>query len=50
MTQATIERMLQYGGSFARAIAEAWIHADDKNRARLVTEFADLFARYEVNA
>lgn len=48
MNQATIERMLAHGGMFSQCIAEAWIHADDKNRARLETHFADLFARYAV--
>lgn len=50
MNPGTITRMLECGGSFAKAIAHAWAYADDKNRARLESAFADLFARYEVNA
>lgn len=50
MNQATIERMRAYGGSFARAMAEAYLVADPENRAKLKQAFADLFARYEVSA
>ena len=50
MNPDTIERMRAYGGSFARAIAEAYIVADPANRARLEAAFGDLFARYEVGA
>jgi hypothetical protein len=50
MTTDTIARMRAYGGSFARAIAEAYLVADPGNRARLEQAFADLFARYEVEA
>lgn len=50
MNPETIARMQTYGGSFARAIAEAWYHADPANRALLEAAFADLFARYEVDA
>jgi len=39
-------RMQMYGGSFAQAIADAWVVADPQNRARLEAAFADLFARY----
>jgi hypothetical protein len=46
MSEATIARMLQYGGSFAQAMADAWMCADPVNRAKLEEAFADLFARY----
>jgi hypothetical protein len=39
-------RMLQYGGSFARAIADAWMCADPANRDRLETAFQSLFQSY----
>jgi hypothetical protein len=39
-------RMLQYGGSFAKAIADAWVCADAQNRAKLEQAFGDLFQRY----
>ena len=41
-------RMLHYGGSFAKAIADAWVMADSGNRAKLEEAFADLFARYDI--
>lgn len=50
MNPDTIERMRAYGGSFARAIAEAYLVADSANRARLEQAFGNLFARYEANA
>lgn len=50
MNPETIERMMEFGGSFAKSIAHAWAYADDKNRAKLEQAFADLFARYEVSA
>jgi len=39
-------RMQMYGGSFARAIADAWVCADPANRARLEAAFSDLFQSY----
>ena len=50
MNPDTIERMRVYGGSFARALAEAYLVADSGNRAKLEQAFAELFARYEVDA
>jgi hypothetical protein len=38
--------MQMYGGSFARAIADAWVCADPANRARLEAAFSDLFQSY----
>jgi hypothetical protein len=49
MNPDIIERMRAYGGSFARALAEAYLVADPGNRAKLEQAFADLFARYEVS-
>jgi hypothetical protein len=39
-------RMLQYGGSFAQAIADAWVVADPANRAKLEDTFSELFNKY----
>ena len=39
--------MEKYGGSFARAIAEAWFTADPVNRRKLEKCFADLFEMYD---
>lgn len=50
MSAATITRMLIYGGSFAKAIASAWQVADNFNRSRLETAFADLFGKYQDGA
>jgi hypothetical protein len=46
MNPDTLTRMINYGGSFARAIAQAWLVADPSNRARLEEAFPDLFNRY----
>jgi len=35
----TIEKMQNYGGSFVKAIAEAWLHADPNNRKKLEETF-----------
>ncbi len=48
MTLDIAARMLHYGGSFAKAIADAWVVADAGNRAKLEEAFADLFARYDI--
>jgi len=44
-TQAATN-MRQYGGSFARALAEAWFKADVVNQQRLEQAFPDFFERY----
>lgn len=36
-------KMVNYGGSFAAAIAQAYFVADLRNRAKLRLEFDDLF-------
>jgi hypothetical protein len=47
MTPDTIARMLQYGGSFAQAMADAWMCADPVNRAKLEDTFSELFNKYK---
>lgn len=44
-TQAA-STMKQYGGSFARALAEAWFAADTVNQQRIEQAFPDFFLRY----
>jgi hypothetical protein len=41
-----VEAMQTYGGSFAKAIAEAWYRADGTNRYILRTSFGDLLESY----
>lgn len=38
--------METYGGSFVRALALAFRHADVQNQARLRTAFADVWEKY----
>jgi hypothetical protein len=38
--------MEQYGGSFARHVASAYIYADSDNQRKLLSAFGDLFERY----
>ena len=44
---AVAEAMQRYGGSFAKAIAEAWFRADNDNRKKLERCFFELFEEYE---
>ena len=44
----TVVRMSNYGGSFARCIAEAWFVADNKNRQKLEEALTELFEKYEI--
>lgn len=41
------EAMKEYGGSFARSIAEALLHADPENMARLIQAFPELVEQYK---
>lgn len=41
-----IAAMAQYGGSFAKALAAAWMRADADNAARLREAFPHLLAQY----
>lgn len=43
----TAQAMYTYGGSFVRAIAQAWMLADSENRARVEAAFAPEFDKYE---
>jgi hypothetical protein len=45
---AIAETMQKFGGSFAKALALAMLHADTDNRQRIATAFPELMARYEV--
>ena len=40
------EKMVQYGGSFAKAIAQAIFRADESNLKKLETTFKDLIESY----
>jgi len=42
-----IEAMQFWGGSFAKAIAEAYIKADPSNKNKLYDAFTDLFDSYK---
>ena len=46
ITNETLDKMIQRGGSFAKAIAAAYYVADSQNRAKLESAFAELFERY----
>jgi len=41
-----VEAMDTYGGSFAKAIAAAFVRADDENVRRLKAAFPELWAEY----
>lgn len=43
---AAARTMIRQGGSFAGAIGEAYVAADETNRARLIAAFADIFERF----
>jgi hypothetical protein len=43
----TIQAMQNHGGRFVRALAAAWLAADESNRARIETAFPELWIRYE---
>lgn len=47
ITNETLDKMIERGGSFAVQIARAYYVADSDNRAKLEAAFADLFARYK---
>jgi len=52
MTEATNDEyrlllvMQKYGGSFASALAQAWLLADPDNRRKLRNEFGELLESY----
>jgi hypothetical protein len=41
-----VEAMSEYGGSFAKALAEAWRRADPDNRQRIKNTWPEYWARY----
>ena len=43
---ALLEKMEEFGGSFASLLAKAWRHADLQNRNRLRLAFGDLLESY----
>ena len=45
-TGPALDLMEQLGGSFSRAIAQAYYCADTHNRRRLIAAFGDLFKKY----
>lgn len=45
-TREAAQAMRDHGGSFFKAVGEAWMLADDWNRERLEKGFAEEFKRY----
>jgi hypothetical protein len=43
----TIAAMTRHGGRFVRALAAAWLAADESNRERIQAAFPELWIRYE---
>ena len=41
-----LSAMQQHGGSFAKALAAAWLLGDNDNRAKLRSAFSDLLQSY----
>ena len=46
----TIEAMRQHGGSFVRALAEAWLRGDELNRQKIEAAWRETWLRYEAMA
>ncbi|SEJ99761.1 hypothetical protein [Achromobacter sp. NFACC18-2] len=46
----TAETMHQYGGSFVKMLAQAWLVADPMNQARVKEAFRPEFDRYRADA
>jgi hypothetical protein len=46
VTDATLEAMEKYGGSFVQALAELYRRADIGNRATLIGAFRETFKKY----
>lgn len=42
-----LDAMSRFGGSFVKALAEAWFRADSDNHAKLYAAFAEYYDRYE---
>jgi hypothetical protein len=47
---AVVQAMLQYGGSFVRALALCWQRADPVNQQRLRLAFGHVWAEYRALA
>lgn len=47
VNREVLKTMHQYGGSFAKALANAWMFADSGNSLKLYEAFTDLYLRYE---
>lgn len=43
---ATIKAMQVYGGSFVKALANAWQHADEQNSAKIEAAFPEYIEKY----
>ncbi len=43
----TLINMKDFGGGFAGHLAEAWLHADSYNTARLAAAFPDLIEKFQ---
>ena len=41
------KEMRKYGGSFVRALAEAFVYADENNLERLKTAFPEIWGKYK---
>lgn len=41
-----LDAMDQYGGSFAKALANLYRHADSVNKVKIVAMWGDMFNRY----
>ena len=46
----TIKAMQMYGGSFVKALAAAWLLADDDNAAKIEHAFPAYMAKYGPNS
>jgi hypothetical protein len=43
---ATVEAMVRYGGSFVKALGQAWYAADSDNKSRLRAAFPEYWKQY----
>lgn len=44
---ATIKAMQTYGGSFVKALANAWMHADEDNSAKIEATWPEYIEKYK---
>ena len=49
-SMATVDRMIDYGGSFVKLIAQAYCVADPENTVKLETAFKNYFDEYQQDA